>query len=83
MAVTGDRYKWVALSNTTTAVFMSALDSSDTRVNMALAGPKGARAREAQWASGQGSGSGSALVTRTSVTSYRTTSHGATRGVMR
>jgi hypothetical protein len=43
MAVTGDRYKWVALSNTTTAVFMSALDSSDTRVNMALASPKGAR----------------------------------------
>src|SRR6266576_1646009 len=28
MAVTGDRYKWVALSNTTTAVFMSALDGS-------------------------------------------------------
>jgi MFS family permease len=27
-AVTGDRYKWVALSNTTTAVFMSALDGS-------------------------------------------------------
>ena len=25
---TGDRYKWVALSNTTTAVFMSALDGS-------------------------------------------------------
>jgi hypothetical protein len=25
-AVTGDHYKWVALSNTTTAVFMSALD---------------------------------------------------------
>jgi hypothetical protein len=29
---TGDRYKWVALSNTTAAVFMSALDSSDTAV---------------------------------------------------
>ena len=27
-AVTGDRYKWVALSNTTAAVFMSALDGS-------------------------------------------------------
>jgi MFS family permease len=27
-AVTGDRYKWVALSNTTTAVFISALDGS-------------------------------------------------------
>jgi MFS family permease len=27
-AVTGDRYRWVALSNTTTAVFMSALDGS-------------------------------------------------------
>jgi len=27
-AVPGDRYKWVALSNTTTAVFMSALDGS-------------------------------------------------------
>ncbi|HYB89381.1 MAG TPA: MFS transporter [Streptosporangiaceae bacterium] len=27
-AGTGDRYKWVALSNTTTAVFMSALDGS-------------------------------------------------------
>jgi MFS family permease len=26
--VTGDRYKWVALSNTTTAVFISALDGS-------------------------------------------------------
>ena len=25
---TGDRYKWVALSNTTAAVFMSALDGS-------------------------------------------------------
>jgi hypothetical protein len=32
MAVTGDRYKWVALSNTTTAVFMSALDGSNTAV---------------------------------------------------
>ena len=28
MAETGDRYKWVALSNTTMAVFMSALDGS-------------------------------------------------------
>jgi len=27
---TGDRYKWVALSNTTAAVFMSALDGSCT-----------------------------------------------------
>src|SRR5204863_3935771 len=27
-AVTGDRYRWVALSNTTAAVFMSALDGS-------------------------------------------------------
>jgi hypothetical protein len=26
--VTGDRYRWVALSNTTAAVFMSALDGS-------------------------------------------------------
>jgi hypothetical protein len=29
--VTGDRYKWVALSNTTAAVFMSALDGTITR----------------------------------------------------
>ena len=28
MPETGDRYKWVALSNTTMAVFMSALDGS-------------------------------------------------------
>jgi hypothetical protein len=31
-AGTGDRYKWVALSNTTAAVFMSALDGSDRAV---------------------------------------------------
>jgi hypothetical protein len=46
-AVTGDRYKWVALSNTTTAVFMSALDPADTCVNMVLVGPIGATTREA------------------------------------
>jgi hypothetical protein len=54
-AVTGDRYKWVALSNTTTAVFMSALDRDDTRVNIALgdldrAGP--GRQRHSERASG-------------------------------
>ena len=31
----GDRYKWVALSNTTAAVFMSALDGYDTAVTSA------------------------------------------------
>ena len=59
MAVTGDRYKWVALLNTTAVVFMSALDPDDTGVNIVPDWPtEGVRTREAQWASGQGSGSG-------------------------